>query len=200
MQLYLTYSSPFARNVRIVVYEHGLQSCVSEHFSHPFHNGKELTSSNPLGKVPCLSLDNGTTIMDSEVICAYLDKQLGDGRLSKALDNDWNLKTLYSAGTGLMETLVFRQVEKVREREGLASEFWWQRYNNAIVRTLNFFESRIAQLPDTLSLLHINLGSALSYLDFRHEDFEWRSERPQLAVFSKNLEALESFSANTLHE
>lgn len=200
MQLYLTYSSPFARNVRIVVHEHKLQSCVTEHFAHPFHNREELTSSNPLGKVPCLSLDNGTTIMDSEVICAYLDKQLGDGRLSKALDEDWDLKTFCSASSGLMEVLVLRQVEKIREREGLVSDFWWQRYNRAIDRTLNFFESKVAQFPNALSLLHISLGSALSYLDFRHEDFDWRSERPQLAVFSKTLETLESFSANTLHE
>ncbi|BBM01918.1 glutathione S-transferase N-terminal domain-containing protein [Microbulbifer sp. GL-2] len=200
MQLYLTYSSPFARTARIVVQEHKLQSCINEHFSHPFHNQQELISNNPLGKVPCLNLDNGTVIMDSEVICSYLDKQLGDGRLSREMENDWNLRTLYSITSGLMETLVQRQMEKLREREGLRSEFWWQRYNSAINRTLDFLESNVSILPEQFSLIHINLGAALSYLDFRHEDLNWRGKRPQLTALSEALEARDSFSATNLHE
>jgi len=200
MQLYLTYSSPFARTARIVVQEHKLQSCINEYFSHPFHNQQELISSNPLGKVPCLNLDNGTVIMDSEVICAYLDKQLGDGRLSREMESDWSLRTLYSTTSGLMETLVQRQMEKLRAREGLRSEFWWQRYNNAINRVLDLLESNVSVLPEQLSLIHINLGAALSYLDFRHEDLNWRSKRPQLSVLSETLEARDSFSATNLHE
>ncbi|MFA0811638.1 glutathione S-transferase N-terminal domain-containing protein [Microbulbifer epialgicus] len=200
MQLFLTYSSPFARAVRIVIQEHKLQSCISGHFSHPFQNHEELTSSNPLGKVPCLVLDNGLTIMDSEVICSYLDMQLGDGRLSKEVNNSWNLRTLYSLTSGLTETLVQRQIEKVRERGGLRSEFWWLRYNSAISRTLDFLESRVVQIPGALSMLHINLGSALSYLDFRHADLNWRSQRPQLTALSGALEAQESFDVTPLHE
>ncbi|GAA5443372.1 putative GST-like protein YibF [Microbulbifer sp. NBRC 101763] len=200
MQLYLTYSSPFSRTARIVVHEHKLQSVITEQFSHPFHNEQELISSNPLGKVPCLNLDNGSAIMDSEVICAYLDKQLGDGHLSKAMENDWDLRTLYSTTSGLMETLVQRQMEKLRKHEGLHSEFWWQRFNDAITRALDFLESNVSKLPKQLSLIHINLGSALSYLDFRHDDFDWRNGRPQLTALSENLEARESFRATHLHE
>ncbi|GAB2887351.1 glutathione S-transferase family protein [Microbulbifer echini] len=200
MQLYLTYSSPFARTARIVVEEHKLHSCIKEYFSHPFHDLEELLSSNPLGKVPCLTLDNGNAIMDSEVICAYLDKQLGDGHLSAAIQSDWELRTLYSISSGLMEALVQRQMEKIRGREDLQSDFWWQRYNRAISRTLNYLETRVSLLPDQFSLLHITLGSALSYLDFRHEDFDWRDARPQLNALARTLEARESFIATPLHE
>ncbi|WP_444899833.1 glutathione S-transferase N-terminal domain-containing protein [Microbulbifer sp. VAAC004] len=200
MQLFLTYSSPFARKTRIVIEELKLHSRVSEVFSHPFHNTNDLISNNPLGKVPCLTLDNGNVIMDSEVICEFLDKQLGDGHLSSAIDNDWNLKTLYSVSSGLMEILVHRQVEKIRGREGLQSEFWWQRYNSAINRTLDFFEARVLQFPQTFCLLQIALGSALSYLDFRHEDFNWRKDRPQLSALSEILEVRESFKITPLRD
>ncbi|AWF82692.1 glutathione S-transferase [Microbulbifer sp. A4B17] len=200
MQLYLTFSSPFARKARIVVQEQNLQSVVTEHFSHPFHNENELISSNPLGKVPCLTLGNGSSIIDSEVICAFLDKSLGDGHLSAPLDNNWDLFTFHSVSSGLMDAAVHLQMEKLRARENLRSDFWWQRYFNAIERSLSYLEQHLAILPDNLSLTHINLCSALSYLDFRHEDFDWRSDHPKLMSMSEILEENESLAKCKLHE
>ncbi|WP_444896085.1 glutathione S-transferase N-terminal domain-containing protein [Microbulbifer sp. SSSA005] len=200
MQLYLTFSSPFARKARIVVQEQRLHSVVTEHFSHPFHNDDELISSNPLGKVPCLTLDNGSSIIDSEVICAFLDKSLGDGHLSAPLDNNWDLYTFHSVSSGLMDAAVHLQMEKLRAREELRSDFWWQRYFSAIERSLDYLEKHLDRLPASLSLPHINLCSALSYLDFRHENFDWRSDHPKLMAISEDLEKSESLNKCQLHE
>ncbi|WP_444928496.1 glutathione S-transferase N-terminal domain-containing protein [Microbulbifer sp. SSSA002] len=200
MHLYLTFSSPFARKTRIVVQEHNLHAVVTEHFSHPFHNEGELISSNPLGKVPCLTLDNGTSVIDSEAICAFLDKSLGDGHLSASLDKNWNLVTFHSVSSGLMDAAVHLQMEKLRARENLRSEFWWQRYFSAIERSLGYLEKHLAILPDDFSLSHINLCSALSYLDFRHENFDWRSDHPKLTAMSEALEKRASLAKCKLHE
>ncbi|MCO1335453.1 glutathione S-transferase N-terminal domain-containing protein [Microbulbifer sp. OS29] len=200
MQLYLTFSSPFARQARILVQEQKLNSVATERFSHPFHNEDELLCSNPLGKVPFLSLDNGISIIDSEIVCAYRDKRLGDGRPSQPLNDHWELQTLHSVCSVLMDTAVHLQMEKLRTREGLRSEFWRKRYLSAIVRSLDYLEKNLTALPRTLSLVHINLCSALSYIDFRHENIDWRLKHPQLTLLAKTLEAKESFTSCKLHE
>ncbi|SEA45034.1 glutathione S-transferase family protein [Microbulbifer marinus] len=198
MKLYFTHASPYARSARIVLREQQLDQRVQEEVSHPFNNAEDFIACNPLGKVPCLNRESGEAIMDSEVICTYLDKEFGDGRLSRALDTDWNLKTFYSVCSGLIDTLVLRRVEKVRESEGLRSDFWWQRYDSAIRRTLDYLEERVGQLPEPLNLAHINLACALAYLDFRHGDIDWRSGRPQLSQFTERMEARDSFATTAL--
>ncbi|SHF14213.1 glutathione S-transferase [Microbulbifer donghaiensis] len=200
MQLYFTHASPYARSTRIVLREQRLEQRVQEVVSHPFNNAEDFIATNPLGKVPCLSGENGEAMMDSEVICAYLDRELGDGRLSQAMEADWELKTFYSVCSGLLDTLVLLRLEKLREKEGLRSDFWWQRYENAIQRTLDYLERRAGQLPEPLNLAHINLACALAYLDFRHSEIDWRSRRPQLADLAQRLESRDSFAATALRE
>lgn len=200
MKLYFTPASPYARSARIVLREHRLEDRLREELSHPFDNAGDFVKANPLGKVPCLALDSGESIVDSEVICAYLDRELGDGRLSRALDGDWELKTFYSVCSGLTDTLVLLRQEKAREQEGLRSDFWWRRYQDAIARTLDYLEERADQLPEPLNLAHINLACALAYLDFRHGDIDWRGGHPQLAALVERLESRDSFAATALHE
>ncbi|MFC6632983.1 glutathione S-transferase family protein [Microbulbifer taiwanensis] len=200
MKLFFTHASPYARSARIVVREQRLETLLGEVASHPFNNAEDFVKANPLGKVPALILPNGEAIMDSEVICAYLDRELGDGRLGRPLDADWSLKTLYSVCSGLIDILVLLRVEKGREQEGLRSDFWWQRYTGAIGRTLDYLEARADQFPESLNLVHINLACALAYLDFRHPDIDWRNGHPRLTALAESLESRDSFSATGLHE
>jgi len=200
MKLYMAHSSPYARNARIVLREHHLEDRVREEVSRPFDNAEDFVDTNPLGKVPALTLDSGEAVMDSEVICAYLDKELGDGRLSRALDANWTLKTFYSVCSGLLDSLVLLRVEKGREREELRSDFWWQRYQDAIARTLGYLEQRAGVLGEPMNLAHINLACALAYLDFRHGEIDWRSAHPQLADIVEKLEARDSFAATALRD
>lgn len=199
MELYFTHASPYARSARIVLREQRLLDWVTETVSHPFDNAPDFVASNPLGKVPCLSLDS-RALMDSEVICAYLDSEMGDGRLGRPLERNWDLKTLHSVCAGLTDTLVLLRVEKGREQEGLRSDFWWQRYQSAIGRTLEYLAQRLYLLPPELTLAHINLACALGYLDFRHPEIDWRSGRPQLALLADELETRESFAVTTLRD
>lgn len=200
MKLYYTHASPFARSARIVVREHGLEGKVDEVVSHPFDGAEDFIKANPLGKVPCLVLDNGQAIMDSEVICAYLDRELGDGRLGRALEADWAVRTFYSVCSGLLDTLVLLRLEKVRDAEGLRSVFWWGRYQAAIARTLDYLEAHTAALPDEVSLAQINLACAINYIGLRHAEIDWRHGRSALARLVDQLEQRESLVATRLHD
>ncbi len=150
--------------------------------THPFDNDERLINANPLGRIPCL-VDNGEAIMDSEVICDYLDANISGGVLFNPIYADWRLKTLYSLCSGLQDSCMARQMEVLRDKEGIRSEFWWERYSQAICRALKEIESKLSLLPEDFSILHINLMSALGYLDFRHSDINWRDAHPELLAF-----------------
>ena len=70
IQLYDNPLSPYARKVRLALYEKGLE--FEKHEIHTKSQRDELLRVNPRGEVPAL-VDGGATIYDSAVICAYLE-------------------------------------------------------------------------------------------------------------------------------
>lgn len=72
IQLYDNPLSPYARKVRLALYEKGLE--FEKHEIHTKSQRDELLRVNPRGEVPAL-VDGGATIYDSAVICAYLEER-----------------------------------------------------------------------------------------------------------------------------
>ncbi len=182
MELYYTKSSPYANCVRMVITEMGIETQVNMIESHPFKNEAAFLQATPLGKVPCL-VDGAESIVDSEVICDYLDANFTGGTLFNPIYADWRLKSLYSICSGLMDSLVARRIEITRSKDGTQSIFWLDRHTEAIIRSLAYIENRQSLFPEDFSILQINLMSCLAYLDFRHQDISWRERFPQLANF-----------------
>ena len=71
MKLIASLTSPFARKVRVVLAEKKID-CPLE-LDMPWEAGSRVAEFNPLGKVPVLLLDDGSTLFDSRVIVEYLD-------------------------------------------------------------------------------------------------------------------------------
>ncbi|MCW8876862.1 MAG: glutathione S-transferase N-terminal domain-containing protein [Kangiellaceae bacterium] len=197
MDFYYTKSSPYANCVRMVISEIGIQEQINFIESHPFKNDSAFLQASPLGKVPCLDAD-GEIILDSEVICDFLDASFTGGELFNPVYADWRLKSLYSMVSGLIDTCVARQVENLRRDDNCFSEFWWNRHNSAISRALKAIEERQPLMPEEFTILHINLLSALTYLDFRHKDIEWRKDYSGLSDFFNTWKSRESYTANPL--
>lgn len=174
MKLYYSTASPYARTAQVTLREIGLTPQEHEKETHPFNNDDDFIAANPLGKVPCLMLDNGESLYDSEVICQYLDDTYNQGILWQPVNNNWQLRKLYSQVSGLIDVSVALRQEKMREEEGLKSEFWWSRFNLALERGVADFASSIHQLPTSFSLLHINTVCLLDYLSFRHPEINWQ--------------------------
>ncbi|MGX5203406.1 glutathione S-transferase N-terminal domain-containing protein [Aliikangiella sp. IMCC44632] len=197
MKLFYTKSSPYANCVRVVISELNIASQIEMHETHPFNDDADFLQANPLGKVPCLS-ENGENILDSEVICDFLDANFSGGTLFNPVYADWRLKTYYSMCSGLMDLLVARRMEQMRADDGIRSDFWWDRFNLGIARTLNQIETKLALLPAEFSILHINMMCCLAYLDFRHSDIDWRNDYPQLKAFFETYSSRPSFTDNPL--
>ena len=75
MKLIYQTHSPYARKVLVAAHEAGLADRleVLHHETSPTWRNDEVFALNPLGKVPVLVFDDGRSVFDSDVICAYLD-------------------------------------------------------------------------------------------------------------------------------
>src|ERR1700733_8871009 len=119
MKLLYTKRSPFARKVRVIVLEKNIpMEFIDEDLQK---KSQRLLDANPLGKVPTLVLDNGTTVFDSPVICRYLDKdhafipQDTDGRLEVL---KWE-----AFADDLMVAAINLYMEKVRHPQDFHKDF-----------------------------------------------------------------------------
>ena len=73
MKLYVTMTSPYARMVRVVLIEQGLQDRVDLIVAKTRAENSPYYQINPSGRVPALVLADGSVLEDSVLICDYLD-------------------------------------------------------------------------------------------------------------------------------
>lgn len=194
MRLYVSTGSPFARKCRVVVREKGLTGRVEEQtVEFPYKTDQDFLKANPIGQVPALIADDGEPLFNSPVICAYLDS-VGDGpRLLPDGDDHWRVLRLETLADGLMEMTV-KQVLEGRRPEAQRNAEWTGYWKQGQGLALDQLEAKAIQ-PDALDLGVIATGIALTYLDFRMPDFDWRAGRPWLAALQGKLEKRESFRA-----
>ncbi|NVJ60687.1 MAG: glutathione S-transferase N-terminal domain-containing protein [Gammaproteobacteria bacterium] len=176
MKLYYSNASPYARTAQVVLREIAIDNAeldpqVIEVPTHPFDNEPEFLTANPLGKVPCLILESGQSVFDSEVICQYLDAKFNHGKFWQPIANDWQLRCIYSEISGLLDLAVALRQEKMREAESLRSDFWWSRFESGLSRGMQWLTKRITEVPESINLININLICLMDYLSFRHPEF-----------------------------
>lgn len=193
MKLYSSPTSPFVRKVRILIREKGAAHLVAEEVVSAMADPASLHAANPLGKVPALAFDDGTTLFDSPVICEYLDTVLeGPSLLPASGAARWQVQRLHAIGDGIAEAAVSLTFEKARP-EAERSENWMGRWRRAITRSLDLLEKEAASLAGAPTLGSIAIESAIAYLDFRHGDLNWREGRPALDAFMKNASGRAAF-------
>lgn len=192
MKLYITNPSPFARKCRIVAREKGLSDSVEEIVADPYANAPELLASNPLVQVPALIAGDGQPITDSPVICEYLDAVGSGPRLLPPEGPErWRVKRLETLANGVLEMGVKLVLEK-RRPEQERSGSWIERWTFNMGRGLDALEAA-APKAEPLDMGVITAGVAVTWIGFRHPDFDWKTGRPNLVALQAALEARDSF-------
>lgn len=195
MKLYITTPSPFARKVRIVAIEKGLSNRIEEVVVDPYGNAPELLATNPVVQVPTLIAEDGLPLNDSPVICEYLDRLgSGDDLLPPSGSAEWlRVKRIETLGNQALEMGVKLVLEK-RRPENERSASWMARWTTNMGRTLDALEAEELS-ADVVDMGSITVGIALSWIGFRHPDFDWKAGHPKLAAFQKAIEKRDSFVA-----
>ena len=194
MKLYITTPSPFARKVRIVAHEKGLSERIEEIAVDPYANAPELLATNPVVQVPTLIAEDGLPLTDSPVICQYLDA-LGSGpRLLPAGGAEWlRVKRLETLANATLEMGVKLVLEK-RRPEQERSPSWMSRWTFNMGRALDALEAAAPDAGD-VDMGVLSAGIAVSWISFRHPDYDWKTGRPNLVALQAALEQRPSFKA-----
>jgi len=194
MKLYSSPTSPYARKARILIIELGLEEVVEVYNTVPMENPAELQASNPIGKVPSLQLDDGSSLYDSPVICEYIDAQNGNRFLPASGDARWDCLRRQALCDGVIDASFNRTMERLKSAEQ-QSAMWLERWVNAIARSLNEIERDIAGQGDRFDLGDVTAAAALGYLDLRHGDLDWRHGHDDLAAWFETVSQRPSISA-----
>jgi len=181
MKFYFSHNSPYARRPRLALHEAGLQDQVEEVDLTPrADNDAVLFANGPGGKVPALMTDTGAFIVESILICRYLD-DLSGGKLTPA-DPAARDKALQIEGMAsvLMDTLYFRTHENRRDA-ALQSTAIQEKDAKVAHAAYDAFNEAAKDFDDAIHLGTISTVAALGYADWRHAGDNWRDGRSALA-------------------
>src|SRR6202795_140043 len=102
-----TLTSPFGRKVRMAMEALGLGGRVTLAPADPLNESDTLRQQNPLGKMPCLVLGDGSTIYDSGIIIEYLQDAADTDRLLPLRGRDrYRTLTLARLADGIMDASI----------------------------------------------------------------------------------------------
>ena len=192
MQVFITLTSPFARKARILVEEGGIPCELI--VANPWENDPRILKANPLRKIPVLLLDIGSVLIDSRVICEYLNDNFCEGRfLPKEIQERSEILSLSALADGITDAAAGLVMAKKVDSQ-FKSESWSEWQKEKAVKALSYFNNNLGKLPAPpgehfSSLAEISLACALGYLDFR-SILDWRIENTQLAGWFEQVSGL----------
>ena len=199
MKLIGSIASPYVRKVRIVMAEKKLEyDFVTEDV---WAADSTVSQSNPLGKVPCLVMEGGEALFDSRVIVEYLDTLSPVGKLIPPVGRERaEVKTWEALADGVLDAALIARMEAHWPGRGKEqrSQAWIDRQLGKVHTSLKAMSQGLGEKPFCagiyLSLADIAVGCALSYLDFRFADIDWRTPYPNLAKLYEKLAQRASFT------
>ncbi|MGE0151083.1 MAG: glutathione S-transferase [Reyranellaceae bacterium] len=198
MKLMYSPTSPYVRKVMILAIERGLDRKIEKlpQAVTPMGGNKTVEKANPLGKVPALELDNGTTLFDSPVICEYLDsKHRGDKLFPASGARRWKALRLQAIGDGILDAALLARYEIAMRPENLRWTDWLEGQKRKVTQALDLLEKEAKELGGGLTIGQVAVACALGYLDFRFADMNWRKSRPSLAAWFDKFSRRKSMQA-----
>src|SRR5690606_27857406 len=153
----------------------------------PYGNAPELMATNPIVQVPTLIAQDGLPLTDSPVIADYLDGLGAGPRLTPANGAErWAVKRVETLANSALEMGVKLLLE-MRRPEQERSPSWMARWTLNMGRALDALE---AAAPDAeqLDMGVLTAGVAVTWIGFRHPDYDWKTGRPNLVALQTALE------------
>lgn len=198
MKLIGSLTSPYVRKVRIVLAEKKLDYHLEV---EDVWGNDRILASNPLGKVPCLVMEGGEAVFDSRVIVEYVDTLSPVGRLIPERGRERaEVRTWEALADGVLDAAISARLEQTwaGRSEVERSSAWIDRQMGKVHTSVAAMSKGLADKPwccngNHLTLADIAVGCALSYIDFRFPQIDWRSPHANLVRLSEKLFTRPSF-------
>jgi glutathione S-transferase len=202
MKLVGSVTSPYVRKARAVLTEKKIE--YEFVIDSPWTADTGVPSLNPLGKVPVLILDDGSTLFDSRVIAEYLDNVTPNNRLLPAPNRERiAIKRWEALADGVVDAAVTIVLES-RRPEAMRDPTWIARQQGKIAAGLNALSDDLGDHPwchgNGLTLADIALCVALGYLSFRMPGLEWREAHENLGRLYDKVMQRPSFAETIPHD
>jgi glutathione S-transferase len=196
-------TSPFVRKVRIFALEKmiPLELVCDDVWSE----SSSIKKIYPLGKIPCLILNEGGVIVDSRTIIDYLDSLSFDNSLipNNPLERA-QVKTWESITDGLLDAAILARREVIFRPPEKQSFDWINWQMNKVEATLSHMSNNLGSQKwchqDHFSLADIALGTTLDWLVYRYENLDWQSKYINLDKFLNRASLRPSFQATAPKE
>jgi glutathione S-transferase len=185
MKLYYSHLSPFTRKVLATAIIAGLFDKIEiidlMSPSGAFVPTDEFKKANPLAKIPAMVLDNGEAVVDSPVICEYVDSKSVKGSAYPKDEDAYFLQKKFEAiADGCMDAAVLRRYESLRPIEKQSADFD-AKQKEKMTLSFQYFESMVSTLgTEVFYIGEISIVSMIGYIDVRFAAENWLSTTPNL--------------------
>ena len=196
MKLIGSSASPYVRKVRIVMAEKKLDyDFVQENV---WAADTTIMHSNPLGKVPCLVMEDGGAMFDSRVIVEYIDTLTPVCKLIPANSRERaEVKCWEALADGVSDAGILVRLEKSLRPADKQSAEWTERQMGKVHAGLKAMSVGLGETAycagASYSLADVAVGCTLGWLAFRFPEITWRGDYSNLARLFDKLSERQSF-------
>jgi len=196
MKLIGSLTSPYVRKVRIVFSEKKVD--VDLQLENVWAADTKIAISNPLGKVPCLILEDGESLYDSRVIAEYADALSPVSKLIPADSRERaSVKTWEALADGITDAGILARLERTWRPAEEQSSAWVDRQMGKIQNSLRQMSEILGENAwchgNQMTLADIATGCALGWLLLRFPDVKWQTQYPNLERLYQKLLQRSSF-------
>lgn len=174
-------ASPFGRKVKIAAHELDLLGRIEIVAADTTDPQDSLRAQNPLGKIPALVLEDGSTLFDSRVIAEYLD-HLASGGLIPSGEARFLQLRLQALADGICDAALLQVYESRFRTPEMRNAAWVENQAGKVTRALATLEAAPPAWSGKPRIGEIALACALGYLDLRF-DGTWRAAHPRLVAW-----------------
>jgi glutathione S-transferase len=195
MKLYASAASSFARKIRVMLLEKGVEH---ELELVNLWEPNQLHQVNPLGKVPALRLEDGRVLVSSPLIAEFVDGRYPHPRLiPEDFAGRLEVRRCEALADGSMEAVSATLYEMRFHDEARRSEAWLERQRKKFEGGLGALEALLRNRTwcagDAMSLADIAIACHLGFINLRVPHYAPRDRYPNLTRLWETLEQRESF-------
>ena len=189
MKLIGSLASPFVRKVRVVMAEKKLDYEFA--LEDVWASDSAILESNPLGKVPCLIMEDAGAMFDSRVIVEYLDTLTPVGKLIPVQGRERaEVKCWEALADGVSDAAVLVRLEKTQRPAAQHNQAWIDRQMRKVHAGIKSMSTGLAETAfcagNQYTLADVAVCCTLGWIAFRFPEIDWRGDYPNLAkLFDK---------------
>lgn len=185
LKLHSSTTSPFGRKAKVAAYFTGFADKMEVLSADTMDPGDPLRKDNPLGKIPCLVLEDGSSLYDSRVIVEYFDHEAGGGKI---FPTEWKARLatlkMQALADGIVDAAILKLYEGRFRPQEKHEPAWIAHQSGKVERGLAVLEASPPVATANPDIGVIAVACMLEWYEFRFQGLS-SGQYPKLAVFVK---------------